>query len=169
MYKRQVEPYLNVIREKTGVLIASAAFLGATHSGAKEEDVRTLKELGEAVGMIFQIVDDIIDIFSDSTQSGKTPGTDLREGVFTLPVLYAMRDSGPAGEELRAMLTGPLVSDADVTRALDLIAHTDGRERALDDVRGYLADVDKHLDALPDIPANRAIRRISRYTVDRVG
>ncbi|MCQ4626366.1 polyprenyl synthetase family protein [Corynebacterium sp. CCUG 65737] len=164
-----VEHYLNVIREKTGVLIASAAFLGATHSGAKEEDVRTLKELGEAVGMIFQIVDDIIDIFSDSTQSGKTPGTDLREGVFTLPVLYAMRDSSPAGEELRAMLTGPLIDDADVARALDLIAQTDGRQRALDDVRGYLADVDKHLDALPDIPANRAIRQISRYTVERVG
>lgn len=164
-----VEHYLNVIREKTGVLIASAAFLGAMHSGAKEEDVRTLKELGEAVGMIFQIVDDIIDIFSDSTQSGKTPGTDLREGVFTLPVLYAMQDSGPAGEELRAMLTGPLIDDADVARALDLIAQTDGRQRALDDVRGYLADVDKHLDALPDIPANQAIRHISRYTVDRVG
>lgn len=164
-----VEHYLEVIREKTGVLIASAAYLGATHSGADEETVRTIKELGEAIGMVFQIVDDIIDIFSDSAQSGKNPGTDLREGVFTLPVLYALQDEGEAGEELRGLLTGPLTEDADVERALSLIGQTDGRKRALDDVHRYLSIVDSHLDALPDIPANAAMRQIARYTVDRVG
>ena len=164
-----IEHYLEVIREKTGVLIASASYLGALHSGADEMTVKTLTELGEAVGMVFQIVDDIIDIFSDSGQSGKTPGTDLREGVFTLPALYAMQDQGPAGEELRALLTGPLVDDADVARAITLIGQTDGRERSLERVRHYLAIVDRCLDALPDIPANAAMRQISRYTVDRVG
>ena len=164
-----IEHYLEVIREKTGVLIASAAYLGATHSGADEKTVRTMTEVGEAIGMVFQIVDDIIDIFSDTDQSGKTPGTDLREGVFTLPVLYAMRDEGEAGKELRGLLTGPLTEDADVERALMLIEQTDGRKRALDDVHRYLSIVDSHLDTLPDVPANAAMRQIARYTVDRVG
>ena len=164
-----IEHYLDVIREKTGVLIASAAYLGATHSGADEKTVRTMTEVGEAIGMVFQIVDDIIDIFSDTDQSGKTPGTDLREGVFTLPVLYAMRDEGEAGKQLRELLTGPLTEDADVERALTLIEQTDGRKRALDDVHRYLSIVDSHLDALPDVPANAAMRQIARYTVDRVG
>ena len=164
-----IEHYLEVIREKTGVLIASAAYLGATHSGADEKTVRTMTEVGEAIGMVFQIVDDIIDIFSDTDQSGKTPGTDLREGVFTLPVLYAMRDEGEVGKELRGLLTGPLTEDADVERALTLIEQTDGRKRALDDVHRYLSIVDSHLDALPDVPANAAMRQIARYTVDRVG
>ena len=164
-----VEHYLEVIREKTGVLIASAAYLGATHSGADEATVRTIKEVGEAIGMVFQIVDDIIDIFSDSEQSGKTPGTDLREGVFTLPVLYALKDEGEAGEELRGLLTGPLTEDADVERALTLIGQTDGRKRALDDVYRYLSIVDTRLSDLPGIPANEAMRQIARYTVDRVG
>ncbi|MCZ9294391.1 polyprenyl synthetase family protein [Corynebacterium meitnerae] len=164
-----IEHYLSVIREKTGVLIASAAHLGALHSGADQRTVEALTKLGEAVGMVFQIVDDIIDIFSDTDQSGKTPGTDLREGVFTLPALYAMRDQGPAGEELRALLTGPLTRDADVERALTLISQTDGRERSLETVRKYLAVVDECLDQLPDIPANAAMRQIARYTVDRVG
>ncbi|KAA8730786.1 polyprenyl synthetase family protein [Corynebacterium tuscaniense] len=164
-----IEHYLSVIREKTGVLIASAAHLGAVHSGADQPTIAALTKLGEAVGMVFQIVDDIIDIFSDTDQSGKTPGTDLREGVFTLPALYAMQDQGPAGEELRALLTGPLIRDADVTRALTLISQTDGRERALDCVRDYLAVVDECLDQLPNIPANAAMRHIARYTVDRVG
>ena len=164
-----IEHYLNVIREKTGVLIASAAHLGATHAGAQPRIVSTVTELGEAVGMVFQIVDDIIDIFSDADQSGKTPGTDLREGVFTLPVLYAMRDNGPIGEELRALLTGPLTEDADVARAVELIAQTDGRARALDDVTRYLTIVEDRLNELPDIPAKQAMRHIARFTVDRVG
>lgn len=164
-----VEHYLEVIREKTGVLIASAAYLGAKHSGADDATVSTIKEVGEAIGMVFQIVDDIIDIFSDSDQSGKTPGTDLREGVFTLPVLYALQDKGTPGEQLRELLTGPLTDDADVERALTLIAQTDGRQRALDDVHRYLAVVDARLAELPDIPANAAMRQIARYTVDRVG
>ncbi|WP_291313250.1 polyprenyl synthetase family protein [Corynebacterium sp. UBA2622] len=164
-----VEHYLKVIEEKTGVLIASAAYLGSRNAGAGDEIVERCERLGGAIGMVFQIVDDIIDIFSSPTESGKVPGTDLREGVFTLPVLYALRHDSPAGEELRGLLTGPLASDADVARALELIAQTDGRERALADVHRYLATAEEQLDGLPDIPANRALRQLSAYTVERVG
>ena len=164
-----VEHYLKVIEEKTGVLISSAAYLGARHAGASDEVVERCSRIGDAVGMVFQIVDDIIDIFSDPEQSGKTPGTDLREGVFTLPVLYALQEDSPAGEELRGLLTGPLTNDADVARALELIGQTRGRERALDTVRGYVETVERELDALPDGPAREALRTMTRMTVERVG
>ena len=164
-----VEHYMKVIEGKTGVLIASAAYLGATHAGASQEVVASCQRLGAAVGMVFQIVDDIIDIFSDPAQFGKTPGTDLREGVFTLPVLYAMQEDSEAGRELRAMLTGPLQTDEEVQRALQLIGQTNGRERALDDVNAYLAAVNRELETLPAGPASDALRQLSRYTVDRVG
>ena len=72
--------------------------------------------------MIFQIVDDVIDIFSDPEESGKTPGTDLREGVFTLPVLYALEEDGEVGDQLRELLTGPLETDAEASVPLSSCA-----------------------------------------------
>lgn len=164
-----IEHYLKVIDEKTAVLIASAAYLGSLHAGAERAVVESCSRLGSAIGMIFQIVDDIIDIFSDSSQSGKTPGTDLREGVFTLPVLYALEEDSAAAEQLRGLLTGPLRSDADVERAINLLGQTQGRQKALAAVHRYLDVVEQELDFLPAGPANDALRQVSTYTVNRVG
>ncbi|MCO6393959.1 polyprenyl synthetase family protein [Corynebacterium sp. MC-17D] len=164
-----VEHYLKVIDGKTAVLIASAAHLGSLHAGASRDIVESCSRMGNAIGMIFQIVDDIIDIFSDSAQSGKTPGTDLREGVFTLPVLYALEEDSPAGEALRGLLTGPLDNDADVERAIALLRQTQGRQRSLDTVQEYLDIVERELDFLPDGPANQALRQVSAYAIERVG
>ena len=164
-----VEHYRKVIWEKTAVLIALPSYLGATHAGAPAEHAESLERLGGALGMIFQIIDDIIDIFSESTESGKTPGTDLREGVFTLPVLYALEHDSAAAQELRGMLSGALTADADVEKALELIKQTDGRERALADVDSYRRQVVAELDRLPAGPANEALRRLTSATVERVG
>lgn len=164
-----VEHYMDVIHEKTGVLIASAGYLGAYHAGASDDHIDALRRIGDAIGMIFQIVDDIIDIFSAHEQSGKTPGTDLREGVFTLPVLYALREDSEVGEELRALLTGALTEDADVERALALLGRSQGRQRALDDVHRYLAEAEGQMDRLPESPATNALRMLAKYTIQRVG
>lgn len=164
-----VEHYMDVIHEKTGVLIASAGYLGAYHAGASDDHIDALRRIGDAIGMIFQIVDDIIDIFSAHEQSGKTPGTDLREGVFTLPVLYALREDSEVGEELRALLTGALTEDADVERALTLLGRSQGRQRALDDVHRYLAEAEGQMDRLPESPATNALRMLAKYTIQRVG
>ena len=164
-----VEHYRQVIWEKTAVLIALPAYLGAAHSGASEDVASSLEKLGGALGMIFQIVDDIIDIFSDPAESGKTPGTDLHEGVFTLPVLYALEHDSEAGESLRELLTGALETDDDVARALELIKQTDGRERALADVHRYQEEVNHILGTLPHTPASEALRRLTEATAQRVG
>lgn len=160
--------YLRVIWEKTGSLIAAAAQFGGEYSGATAEQIEHLRRLGDAVGIAFQIADDIIDIASPSDESGKTPGTDLREGVHTLPMIYALESSSADGDRLRELLAQPLTDDAEVDEALELLRTSDGMRRARATLEKYVADAIAELDALPAGPANEALRRLVRFTVDRV-
>ncbi|MBO0854677.1 MAG: polyprenyl synthetase family protein [Nocardia sp.] len=164
-----VEHYLRVVWEKTGSLIAASGRFGGTFSGAPAENVERLARLGDAVGTAFQISDDIIDISSVSAQSGKTPGTDLREGVHTLPVLYALRDEGAEGDRLRTLLARPLEADEEVAEALDLLSRSRGMVLAKQKLQGYADLAHAELAALPQGPGNAALERLVRYTIDRVG
>jgi len=164
-----VEHYLRVVAEKTGSLIATCGRYGAMFSGADEEQVQRLRRLGDAVGTAFQISDDIIDISSVSAESGKTPGTDLREGVHTLPVLYALAEHGPDAERLRVLLNGPVTDDADVVEALSLLERSSGLVEAKSILAGYAEAARVELAALPDGPANTALQRLVDYTVARTG
>ncbi|PPJ32366.1 geranylgeranyl pyrophosphate synthase [Nocardia nova] len=164
-----VEHYLRVVWEKTGSLIAASGRFGGTFSGASLDDVERLARLGDAVGTAFQISDDIIDISSVSEQSGKTPGTDLREGVHTLPVLYALRDEGAEGDRLRTLLARPLESDDEVAEALELLSRSRGMVSAKQKLQGYADIAHAELSALPQGPANDALERLVRYTIERVG
>ncbi len=169
---RQSDPvrhYLDVIGEKTGSLIAAAGTFGGTFSRADVERCETLRRLGAAVGMAFQISDDIIDITSASGQSGKTPGTDLREGVHTLPVLYALAGDGPESARLRVLLDGPVTDDATLAEALDLLADSDGMARAKATLGDYARQARDELAALPDCAANSALSSLVEYTTARVG
>lgn len=134
-----MEHYLQVLADKTGVLIATAARYGALFSGCTPEQVETLREYGELIGMVFQLSDDILDIVSDSEESGKTPGTDLREGVLTLPVLYARRSTDEQSARLRELLSAPLVDDALHAEALALLREHPAIEQAREHT-GQLAD-----------------------------
>jgi heptaprenyl diphosphate synthase len=95
-----VEHHLAVLSEKTGSLIATAAQFGAEFSGANASDIAAMRNYGEAIGVAFQLIDDIIDLTSDSKYSGKVPGTDLLEGVPTLVPLLIKRANHPADKEL---------------------------------------------------------------------
>lgn len=161
--------YLRVIWEKTGSLIAAAARFGGMYSGATDEQLDHLRRLGDAVGIAFQIADDIIDIASPSTDSGKTPGTDLREGVLTLPMIYAAESGSPDPDRLRELLGRPLTDDDEVAEALDLLRGSDGMRRARAALEDYVAQAMAELDALPAGPANEALRRLVRFTVERAG
>src|SRR6185503_11042654 len=116
-----VEHYLTVIAEKTGSLIATAGRYGGMFSGCTPEQVESLHRFGLAIGTAFQISDDIIDITSPADSSGKTPGTDLREGVLTLPMLHALQGEGPDADRLRVLLAGPITDDTEVAEALALL------------------------------------------------
>ena len=99
-----LEHYLRVVAGKTGSLIATSARYGARFAGAPLDVEEALTEYGEKVGVAFQLSDDILDVASETEESGKTPGTDLREGVPTLPVLIAQRSTDPADARLLELL-----------------------------------------------------------------
>jgi len=164
-----VKHYLTVVAEKTGSLIATAARYGAMFAGCPPEQVSALRRFGEIIGTAFQVSDDIIDIASPEEDSGKTPGTDLREGIATLPMLYAAQQSGPGAERLRALLAAPLTDDALVDEALTLLRASDGLQRARDTLREQAAQARDELASLPDCPARDALASLTVFVVDRTG
>jgi heptaprenyl diphosphate synthase len=149
--------YLEVVAGKTGSLIATSARYGARFGGATREVEEALTSYGEIVGCAFQLSDDILDIASESGESGKTPGTDLREGVPTLPVLIARKSEDPADARLLELLAGDLTDDARHAEALDLLrkhpAMAESRQYVLDRAR----EAQELLGALPDGPVKDAL------------
>jgi heptaprenyl diphosphate synthase len=164
-----VEHYLKVVFEKTACLLVASGRFGATFSGADEDQVERLGRLGGIVGTAFQISDDIIDIDSDRDESGKVPGTDLREGVHTLPVLYALRETGPDADRLRELLAGPVDNDDDVAEALRLLRASPGMVKAKETVAQYAAQAREELANLPEGPGRQALATLVDYTVNRHG
>ena len=164
-----VAHYLRVVSEKTACLIAASGRFGGTFSGATDDQIERLARLGGIVGTAFQISDDIIDINSDREESGKLPGTDLREGVHTLPVLFALQESGPAADRLRELLTGPVSDDGDLAEALALLRNSGGIAAAKAIVEQYAEQARAELDGLPDVPGRRALASLVDYTVNRHG
>jgi len=125
-----IDHYLKVVHEKTACLISAAGEFGGMFSGADPDQVQRLSRLGRLVGTAFQISDDIIDIDSDSHESGKLPGTDVREGVHTLPMVYALQEPGPEGDRLRELLAAPVEDDTAVMEALTLLRASPGMAKA---------------------------------------
>ena len=161
-----VQHYLTVIAEKTGSLIATSGRYGGMFSGCTPEQVESLRRFGAAIGTAFQISDDIIDITSPSTDSGKTPGTDLREGVLTLPMLYALQDRA-ATDRLRVLLAAPITDDAEVAEALDLLRRSPGVTRAQEVLAEHADAARSELVKLPDCPAAAALSALTTYVVAR--
>jgi heptaprenyl diphosphate synthase len=164
--------YLRVIEQKTGSLIATSARFGALFSGADPAAVAALAGYGETIGIAFQLSDDLLDIASESAQSGKTPGTDLREGVPTLPVLYALAadDGDPASARLREILSaGPVTDDALHAEALALLRDSVALKRARETVRAYTEQARAALSALPARPAREALESLGDFIADRTG
>ncbi|HEU4360401.1 MAG TPA: nonaprenyl/(2E,6E)-farnesyl/geranylgeranyl diphosphat synthase [Mycobacterium sp.] len=164
-----VDHYLKVVYEKTACLISASGRFGATFSGADPGQIERLARLGSIVGTAFQISDDIIDIDSDAHESGKLPGTDLREGVHTLPVLYALRETGADADRLRQLLARPVDDDGVLAEALTLLRASAGMTRAKDTVCSYAAQARAELADLPDVAGRSALASLVEYTVDRHG
>ncbi len=162
-----LEHYLDVVAGKTGSLIATSARYGALFSGATPEVVEALSAYGDIVGTAFQLSDDILDVTSESGESGKTPGTDLREGVPTLPVLMAHASSRPEDARLLQLLGSELSDDATHAEALALLrAHP-----AMDEARAYVvaraAEAKGLLVALPEGPVRKALEDFADLVATR--
>ncbi|MES9507602.1 polyprenyl synthetase family protein [Streptomyces sp. NPDC000609] len=168
-----VEHYLEVMRGKTGSLIAVACRFGAMMAGADESAVDILTQYGERLGVAFQLADDVLDIASDSHESGKTPGTDLREGIPTLPVLHlraqAAADKKPDDLALVELLDGDLSDDARHAEALRRLRAHPALEQARRDTVRYAQEASATLAPLPEGYAKAALRELCDAVVHRAG
>ncbi|MFE0459225.1 polyprenyl synthetase family protein [Kitasatospora sp. NPDC058965] len=154
--------YLDVLSGKTGALVAVSCRFGALMSGAEPWAVDILTEYGEKMGLAFQLADDVLDIASDSHESGKTPGTDLREGVPTLPVLLLrsmpVDPADPEDVRLRELLSQDLTDDQRHAEALRLLRRHPALERARRETLRYAEEARALLAPLPDCPAKAALQ-----------
>lgn len=162
-----LEHYLQVVSDKTGSLIATSARYGAMVSGASTEILETVTTFGEKIGIVFQLADDVIDISSDSKESGKTPGTDLKEGVPTLVTLRVLASKDPADAELQSLLRKPIESDVVVGQVLsELRTH-----KALGEARSQLLEVAREargaLGPLPLSDATSALYSLCDAVIER--
>ncbi|GGZ53904.1 geranylgeranyl pyrophosphate synthase [Streptomyces subrutilus] len=168
-----VAHYLDVIAGKTGSLIAVSGRFGALMSGADESVVDILTQYGERLGTAFQLADDVLDIASDAHESGKTPGTDLREGIPTLPVLLlretAAREGREEDLELVRLLDGDLTDDARHAEVLTRLRAHPALEQARRDTIRYAEDARATLAPLPECFAKAALEELCDAVVHRAG
>lgn len=168
-----IEHYLDVLAGKTGSLIAVSGRFGAMMSGADESIVNILTQYGERLGMAFQLADDVLDIASDSHESGKTPGTDLREGIATLPVLHlrarAEATGAPEDRELCELLAGDLTDDARHAEVLRRLRAHPALEQARRDTLRYAAEARSMLAPLPEGSAKSALEGLCDAVAHRAG
>jgi heptaprenyl diphosphate synthase len=164
-----VEHYLRVITGKTASLIAASGRLGAMMAGADPITADILATFGERFGVAFQLSDDIIDLASESAESGKTPGTDLRAGIPTLPVLYTLQCDDPAADRLRELMDGGFGSDGAVEEALVLLRAHPGMDRARAELIRWATSARDCLAPLPEGSAKSALETLADFVVDRTG
>jgi heptaprenyl diphosphate synthase len=160
--------YMAVIERKTASLIATSCQVGALLAGAAPEVVRRLERFGRFLGLAFQLSDDIMDLVADESTLGKEPGLDLKEGVFTLPVILALRESGHRDELLRLLQPGR-PEEGRLRRVLEIV-RSDGalalaRAAVAREVRLARAEA----DPLPEGAARDALLHLAEYLAVRCG
>lgn len=166
--EQSVRNYLLRIRRKTALLIAISCQLGAMATGAPDKVSSALYRFGYNVGMSFQITDDLLDICGTEKAIGKPPGSDLRQGNISLPVLYALTD-----ETVRDRLLSEinLIRESDghgsSATAVKLVRSSRGVEMAERLADRYIAKALHALKDLPDIPAKRNLTEIARFVAKR--
>jgi heptaprenyl diphosphate synthase len=173
-----IEHYLQVLADKTGSLIATAAQIGLMFSDAPEEYIEPVVQFGEKIGVAFQLIDDVIDLSPQPEDTGKVPGTDLRAGVVTLPLLYLRRlaRTDPVAEELLHRIDHDLNTafyeegdpdSAELTAAIAELREHEVTRMTLAEAHRWSADAVAALAPLPDGPVKKALTRFAETIVER--
>ena len=162
------DAYLEVIRRKTAALIGTSCRLGGMLSDASAETIDLLDDFGRALGLAFQLSDDIMDVISSEEELHKQPGQDMKLGVYTLPVLYALQD-GRDGQELASLLSDGPPSGDRLARALELVRGDGSLDRAREAVFRSVDRARKLADSLAPGPAREALVHIADFLADRSG
>lgn len=165
--QRPEESYLASIEGKTASLYATAARIGGIVAGHDRETIESLTEWGRNYGMVFQIVDDILDIVDTTERLGKPAGHDLIDGIYTLPVLRTLTAGHGVGEELASLLGGPL-EPAERDKALAIVRTNEGVESAVAEARRFVGAAEELCDQMPPTAATEALRHAPRALLDSV-
>jgi len=175
----EIAHYLQVLADKTGSLIAAAAEVGVVTSDAPEEYRQPVVTFGEKIGVAFQLIDDIIDLAGDSSETGKVPGTDLRAGVSTLPLLYlrelALTDAaaeallGRIERDVNDIAEGhdSATADSDLDAAIAELREHEVTARTLAEARRWAREAVAALAPLPDGPVKKSLTRFADTVVER--
>jgi heptaprenyl diphosphate synthase len=161
---RTSDDYYEAIRGKTASLMAAACRVGGLTSQRSIEQLDALSEYGTALGVVFQLRDDILDITATNGELGKPAGQDLAEGIYTLPVLIALNDS-PVAEELRELLGEPL-DEPEREKARSLVAGTSGIAESLAEARRNVAVAHTMAEALEGQALQDGFRALSTSLLD---
>ena len=159
--------YLKVVGDKTGSLIAASAQFGAMLAGASREQIDALAIFGEKIGVTFQLADDVIDIASESAESGKTPGTDLKEGVPTLVTLNVMKSTRGQDSELKQLLSAPITDQETVNQVLAALRSHPALEQSREQLLGIAKEARSLLGPLPVNDATAALFSLCDAVIDR--
>ena len=164
------DDYLEMIEGKTAVMFWICAEIGASISGADDETVQLMAEWGKALGLCFQLMDDVIDVLSDSATLGKPAGSDIAQGKRTLMVIHAMQQpDGPVKERLMAVLgKGEEVSEAALSDGLAALAELGSVDYARQKAEAFHAQAHACLDRLPENPALKALRELTDFQLARL-
>lgn len=157
---RSPEQYLEVIERKTARLLASAAYLGARVGGASTETARALERYGTCFGVAFQVADDLLDFLGDERKTGKARGTDIKEGVYTLPVLHAVGE----GAEVAPHLDG----EADLGRLVEVLREAGSFRYARSVAERYAAEAREVVSGLPESEERRSLDALLDFVLERM-
>lgn len=164
--RQTLRGYFGRIRSKTAVLIATACELGAVVCGAPRLVSRALGQYGLAVGMAFQVVDDVLDIIADERVLGKATGGDIREGIATLPVLYVL-GRGERRRRLQEIICAREKDESQIGEAIAIVKEEGGVSYSLEVAGRFVGKARSALKALPDTPTRRHLDAIAEFVVAR--
>ena len=158
---RTEEHYMSTIAGKTAALLEASARIGALCGSVGDDTVGSMSVFGRSFGFAFQIADDLLDLAATREQLGKPPGTDLLEGVYTLPVIYAMKEDSA----ISSLLGTP---EVDIDKVKEAVFSTSGFEMALGRAREQHEIACLALDSLKEGEAKAALLRLSETVITRV-
>lgn len=164
--KQNLKQYYYRIKRKTALLIEASCQLGAIVSGAPKRQVWALGAYGHAIGMAFQIVDDVLDVTAEASQLGKPVGGDLQQGIMTLPMILALKNS-PQKERLTYLLGKMDKSQVEVEEAIRLIKDSGAIEESMRYVDLYIQKAKRYLEELPNVPTRKALADLAQFIKDR--
>ncbi|NLT96070.1 MAG: heptaprenyl diphosphate synthase [Clostridia bacterium] len=163
-----IRNYFYRIKRKTALLIAASCKIGALATNAPKEAVNALYKYGYYIGMAFQIKDDCLDMQGSSSVIGKPAGSDLAQGIITLPTIFALRGKGEESRKLNSLIKSKFANGKeDLDRALDIVRNSGGIEKALSISNKYINKAKKQLQILPSGSIKNSLEQIADYITER--